>query len=69
MLDESAEPRDLRGAHLTSLAREDLELYGVLELEERIAQLRAEIERTAAQLARKRAGREAADAFFKLNKD
>ena len=69
MLEESAEPRALRGANLTSLAREDLELYGVVELEERIEQLRSEIARTEAQLVRKRAGREAADALFKLNKD
>jgi uncharacterized small protein (DUF1192 family) len=69
MLEETAEPRALRGAHLTSAAREDLELYGVVELEERISQLKAEIARTEAQLARKRAGREAADALFKLNKD
>jgi len=69
MLEESAEPRALRGAHLTSLMREDLELFGVVELEERIELLRTEIGRTEAQLTRKRAGREAADALFKLNKD
>lgn len=69
MLEESAEPRALRGAHLVSLAREDLELYGVAELEERIEALQLEIARTQAQLARKIAGREAADALFKLNKD
>ena len=69
MLEESAEPRALRGALLLSLAREDLELCGVVELEERIVTLQSEIVRTQAQLERKRAGREAADAFFKLNKD
>jgi uncharacterized small protein (DUF1192 family) len=69
MLEESAEPRALRGALLVSLAREDLELYGVDELSERIEQLQAEIARTEAQLGRKKAGRAAADALFKLNKD
>ena len=69
MLEESAEPRALRGAFLVGIQREDLELYGAEELAERIEQLQAEIARTEAQLARKRAGRAAADALFKLNKD
>ena len=45
--------------------REDLEVYGVAELEERIEMLRAEIGRVHAQLERKKAGRAAADSFFK----
>ncbi len=57
MLDEPAEPRRGRGAALTDLGREDLELHGVEELEERIEQLQAEILRTKAQLDRKKAGR------------
>jgi uncharacterized small protein (DUF1192 family) len=69
MLEDAAEPRQGRAAHLDGLAREDLELDGVVELEERIEQLKAEIARAERQLARKRAGREAADAIFKLNKD
>ncbi len=44
--------------------REDLELYGVAELEERIQVLQAEIDRVKAQIERKRAGRAAADALF-----
>jgi uncharacterized small protein (DUF1192 family) len=51
------------------MAREDLELCGVEELQERIDQLQAEIGRTKAQLDRKRAGRDAADALFKFAKD
>lgn len=66
MLEESAEPRRLRGATLFEVSREDLELYAVEELQERIESLQAEIARTQAQLSRKRAGREAADALFKL---
>ena len=66
MLEDSAEPRRLRGATLFEVSREDLELFGVEELEERIQSLRSEIERTEAQLRRKRAGREAADALFNL---
>jgi uncharacterized small protein (DUF1192 family) len=66
VLEESVEPRRLRGAILFEVSREDLELYSVEELDERIESLRAEIARTEAQLGRKKAGREAADAFFKL---
>jgi len=65
MLEEAAEPRRGRGQALTDLGREDLELYGVEDLKERIAFLGAEIERTEAQLVRKQAGRAAADALFK----
>jgi uncharacterized small protein (DUF1192 family) len=69
MTDEPAEPRRGRGFALVDLAREDLELYGVEELEDRIQQLQAEILRTRGQLERKKAGREAADALFKFAKD
>ena len=69
MLDEPAEPRRARGVALNDLAKEDLELYGVEELEERIAHLQAEVSRTDAQLDRKKAGRAAADALFKFAKD
>jgi len=65
MLEEAIEPRRGRGQALIDLAREDLEIYGVVELTERIEHLNAEIERTQAQLNRKQAGRAAADAFFK----
>jgi len=65
MLEEAVEPRRGRGQALIDLAREDLDLYGVVELSERIELLTAEIERTQAQLNRKQAGRAAADALFK----
>lgn len=66
MLEDAAEPRRLRGAAIFEVTREDLELYAVEELEARIEELQAEIARTEAQLTKKRAGRQAADAFFKL---
>jgi uncharacterized small protein (DUF1192 family) len=64
-MDEPAEPRRLRGQALIDLGREDLDLHAVEELEERIAGLRAEIERVQAQMEKKRSGRAAADALFK----
>lgn len=66
MFDEETAPRRARGAALGELAREDLEVYGVEELEERIAYLQTEIGRTQAQLDKKRSGRSAADALFKI---
>ena len=69
MLDEPAEPRRARGFALIDLAKEDLDLYGTEELEERIEQLQAELSRTKSQLDRKKAGRAAADALFKFGKD
>lgn len=64
MMDEPVEPRAFRGDALNTAAHEDLEIYGVRELEERIAALEAEIVRTKAQLGKKKAGRAAADALF-----
>jgi uncharacterized small protein (DUF1192 family) len=69
MLDEPAEPRRGRGFALIDLAKEDLDLYGTGELEERIEQLPAEIFRTKSLLDRKKEGRAAADALFKFAKD
>jgi len=63
-MDEPAEVRVGRGQRLAEAVREDLELFGVLELEERLDVLRTEIARVEAQLDRKRAGRAAADALF-----
>lgn len=65
MLEEAIEPRRGRGQALIDLSREDLELYGVEDLKERIELLNAEIVRAEAQLNRKQAGRAAADALFK----
>jgi uncharacterized small protein (DUF1192 family) len=69
MLDEPAEPRRGRGFALIDLAKEDLDLYGTEELEERIEQLQAEIFRTKSLLDRKKEDRAAADALFKFAKD
>ena len=69
MTDEAPEPRPLRGEALVALGREDLELYGRAELQERIALLQQEIARTEAQLKRKETGRAAADALFSIRGD
>ena len=69
MIDEVAEPRPSRGEVLKALAREDLELYGREELEERIDLLKREIARIEAQLLRKHAGRAAADALFSIRSE
>jgi uncharacterized small protein (DUF1192 family) len=69
MLDEPVEPRRARGAALVEISREDLELFGVDELESRIERLQEEIARTRNQLDRKKAGRAAADALFRLGKE
>lgn len=61
---EDLEPRPQRGAALTRLGREDLDLYSVEELNERIAALEAEIERARAAIAGKQAKKSAADALF-----
>lgn len=63
-MDEPADVRLGRGQRLIEATREDLELYGVEELEDRIQVLKGEIARVEAQLARKRSGRAAADALF-----
>lgn len=68
MWDEPAAPRTARGAALIEATREDLELYAVGDLEERIEQLQEEIARTKAALDRKRNGRAAADAFFSIGR-
>lgn len=66
MFEDEAEPRRNLGAALRELAREDLEVYAVDELEDRIAALKAEIARTEAKLDTKRTGRSAADSLFKF---
>ena len=64
MSEEPAEARRQRGAALIELAREDLDLCGVEELNERIEMLNAEISRARAQIVKKEATRAAADALF-----
>ena len=61
---EDVPVRRARGQALTELAREDLELYGVEELRERIEALQAEIARAEAMVNKKQSGRAAADALF-----
>jgi uncharacterized small protein (DUF1192 family) len=64
VLDESLPRPAGRGAALADLSREDLDVYGVEELDERIARLEAEVTRTREALEKKRARRDAADALF-----
>ena len=64
MMEDAAPPRRARGQALIDVSREDLDLYAVEELEERIGLLQAEIDRSRAQIERKRSGRAAADALF-----
>ena len=63
-MEEPAEVRVGRGQRLLEAVREDLDLFGVSELEERIEVLESEIARVRAQIDRKRSGRAAADALF-----
>jgi len=63
VFDESL-PRPARGAVLIELGKEDLELYGAKELQERIEALEAEINRTRGALESREARRSAADALF-----
>lgn len=66
MSEEPAEARRARGQALVDLTREDLELFGANELQDRILMLEAEIARAKSQLARKDVSRAAADAIFKI---
>ncbi|WP_396593688.1 DUF1192 family protein [Brevundimonas sp. R86498] len=61
---DDLDPRPQRGAALTALGREDLDLYAVEELGERIEALEAEITRVRTALAAKAAKKSAADALF-----
>ena len=63
-MEEPADVRLGRGQRLTEALKEDLELYAVAELEERVELLQSEIARVRAQIDRKQAGRAAADALF-----
>jgi uncharacterized small protein (DUF1192 family) len=65
MTEEPVEPRRGRGQALMEAMREDLDLFAVDDLKERIEMLQAEIARTEAQMQRKTSGRAAADALFK----
>jgi uncharacterized small protein (DUF1192 family) len=57
--DDQPRPKPVR------LVKAVLDLWGVAELEEYIGELRAEIARAEADIARKQSHRSAADAFFR----
>ena len=61
---EELEPRPQRGATLTALAREDLDLLSVEDLGERVEALEAEIARARAAMDGKSSRKSAADALF-----
>ena len=63
-MEEPAEVRIGRGQRLMEACKEDLDLYGVAELKERLEILEAESQRVRAQIDKKQAGRAAADALF-----
>lgn len=65
---DDLEPRPQRGANLAALAREDLELYAVEELNERIEALQVEIDRSRSAIAAKAAKKSAADALFNFGR-
>lgn len=65
MASDDLEPRKRRGEALAALAREDLDLLGVEELNERITALEAEIMRIRTQIEKKQGTRSAAEALFK----
>ena len=64
MLIDENEPRPQRGEALKALSREDLDLLAVEELQERVAALQAEIERSKAAMDGKQSRKSAADALF-----
>jgi uncharacterized small protein (DUF1192 family) len=67
-MEEPAPTRPSRGASLDAVQKEDLDVYAVEDLAERIARLEAEIARTRQALERKRSGRDAADALFSFTR-
>lgn len=62
---DDLEPRQRRGEALAALAREDLTLLGIEELNERITALEAEIARIHDQLGKEQGSLSAAEALFK----
>lgn len=61
---DDLDPRPQRGAALKALGREDLDLYAVDELNERIEALEAEIARARQAIEAKQSKKSAADALF-----
>ena len=64
MMSDDLEPRPQRGASVSALGREDLDLYSVEELQERIDALQGEIDRARGAIDGKQAKKSAADALF-----
>ncbi len=64
MMSDDLEPRPQRGAAVSALGREDLDLYSVEELQERIDALQGEIDRARGAIDGKQAKKSAADALF-----
>ena len=62
---DDLEPRRRRGEALEALAREDLTLLGIEELNERITALETEIARIRSLLEKKHGSLSAAKALFK----
>ncbi len=62
---EDASPRPRAGDLIKALSREDLDPLSVTELDERIAALTAEIERTRAKRARAVNHKASAEALFR----
>lgn len=61
---DDLDPRPARDAAMAALAREDLDLYAVEELDERIEALKTEIARCEQARDSKRSRKNAADALF-----
>ena len=61
---EELEPRKTVGDALKALVREDLDGYAVVDLQERIVALEAEITRSRQAIEAKSSQRNAADALF-----
>ncbi len=61
---DDPEPRPQRGEPLRVLSREDLDVYSVEDLQERIQALEDEIARARAAIDTKRSKKNAADALF-----
>lgn len=68
-MDDVVNTRVVRGHHLAELGREDLDLYGVEELRERVQGLRDEIDRVESQIKRKHSSQAAAESLFKPRPD
>lgn len=61
---DDLEPRPQRGEPLRALSREDLDVYSIEDLEDRIAALNDEIARARGAIDTKRSKKNAADALF-----